>query len=87
MSRGNRYAVQSDPDRNPNFRRAWNEPQPIGPIVQEITRDAALKAIGRMLTLAAEATGEDRETSFAAANEIRKTAGLDWGDVLWREVA
>ena len=87
MRRGNNYAAMSDPDMNPMFRRTWNEPRQIGEIADEIARTAARKAITRLLGLAADANGEDRETCFAAADEIRKTAGLDWDQVLGRPAA
>ena len=87
MRVGRDYAAMSDPDRNPMFRRTWNEPRQIGDIAEEITRTAAMKAITRLLGLVGEATGEDRETSFAAADKIRETAGLSWSDVIGRRAA
>lgn len=87
MKRGNSYAVMSDPDRNPMFRRTWNEPRQIGEITEEITRTTALKAITRLLGLAAETTGSECAELLESADEIRGIAGLDWGDVIGKQAA
>ena len=86
-SRGNNYAAMSDPDKNPHFRRTWNEPLQIGAIVQEITKATALKSITRLLGLIPETSGSDREELFEAADEIREAGGLNWADVLAKKAA
>ena len=87
MKAGVDYAAMSDPDHNPNFRRTWAELRQVGDTAQEITEGAALKAIGRMLALATEATGDDREELFEAADEIRQAGGLAWDDILGKKAA
>ena len=87
MRGGRDYATQSDPDRNPQFSRVWNEPRRLGEITEEITRATALKAITRLLGLIPETRGSEREELFEAADQIRKIAGLDWGELFGEKAA
>ena len=56
----------------------------LGEIAEEITCTTALKAITRLLGLIPETSGSERAELFDAADQIRKIAGLDWGDVIGR---
>ena len=87
MSRGNNHAAMSDPDMNPMFSRAWNEPRRLGEITEEITKATALKSITRLLGLIPETSGSDREELFEAADEIRQAGGLAWDDILGKKAA
>ena len=82
MRCSNRYSDQSDPARNPQFSRAWNEPRRLGEITEEITKATALKSITSLLGLIPETSGSDREELFEAADEIREAAGLSWSAML-----
>ncbi len=45
------------------------------------------EALARWLKLAANAEGEAADTAFETANELRRVLGLEWDDLIVRDVA
>ncbi len=92
MSRGNHYAAQADPARNPHFRRQWTETpreglRPVGEIAAKITNDIATRAVAHWLKQADQVEGEDRAVCLETADAIMRMAGLRWADFAPRKAA
>ena len=73
MSRGNHYAVQADPARNPHFNRRWTEPpvcegfKTVGKAAADIVNAAAVNAVAHWLR---------------QADHIMRMASLRWADFI-----
>ena len=76
------YAAQSDPTRNPGFRRLWQEPVHIGKAAEQVVNLTARRSIKHWLHKAQNLDGDERETAFTVADDIREASSLEWGDVL-----
>ncbi len=66
MSRGNRYATQADPGRNPQFNRRWTEP-PVREGFKTVGNAAAVNAVAHWLR---------------QADHIMRMASLRWADFI-----
>lgn len=90
-----RQAAERDPGRNTQFSRRWGDDPPrvsniehlgheVAPrIVEEIGR----RAIGRWLNKASEGHGPVAAEAFRQAGSIRRTIGLEWGDLIGQRAA
>ncbi len=93
MSRGNNYAAQADPVRNPQFQRRWTEPpackgfKTVGKAAAKVTNNIAARAVAHWLRQADQVEGEDRLTCLETADHIMRMAGLRWTDLVPEKVA
>ncbi len=74
MSRGNHYAAQADPARNPNFKGLV----PVGEVANRVVNDIALHAVRHWLAQADRVDGEDRRACLETADAIVRVADLRW---------
>ena len=84
MKNGRNYAIQADPDHNPQFSRQWTEPptdessRGTGELVDITSR----KVIAHWLAQATDLEGEAAQYALATADEARRMMGLSWGEVV-----
>ena len=76
------YAALSDPARNSQFGRRWNEPLHVGEVAQTVAGDIGRQAISHHLAQAADLEGPEAEAAFEIANNIRQSMGLTWAEVI-----
>ena len=88
------FAGMSDPDRNSQFGRRWQEEpsdseglQVIGKVAHKVMIDTAVQAVEHWLQQADALKGEDRMVCLETADAILCMAGLTWGDLFPRRAA
>ncbi len=90
MRNGRDYAAQSDPGRNSNFSRTWDDDPLALPGFRHLDREIgpqAVEAVGRRaigdwLDRASDGHGAVAARAFQQADAIRRRLGLAWEDLI-----
>ena len=88
------FADMSDPARNSQFGRRWQEEssdseglQAIGKVAHKVMVNTAVQAVEHWLQQADALKGKDRMVCLETADAILCMAGLTWGDIFPRSAA